>query len=599
MTLGLDTHKLREALSLGWSAMDSVLKVRLMAVVGLIAIGATASALTPLVMKEVIDGLVDVPAGTAASAALLVGLYVICHWTSRVLADVRILLLGVIERRLYTTLSERLFSHIMSLPLQFHFEKKTGALGELMTQGIVGFGLILQAIAGSILVVFELATLIGVLLSIDQPVFLGLYGLAVACYAWAFTVGIRRVQTASREAAARQMEVKAAMADGILNYEAVKYFGAEQHIAEQYGCKLDSAEGEWRRLLRREAHTRVVTDSVFIVFLAASLFYAVAEVAAGRMTVGTFTLIATYVLRIVAPVETIGFAFQRMSAGLGFMEQLLQLYKQPPEPAPARLSQVPEVRGELEFDRVAFSYRPERRVLDAASFKVRAGKTVGIVGASGAGKSTIVRLMVRLLDPQEGRILLDGQDVATMAPAALRQLIAVVPQDTIIFNDTIAYNIAFGRPASAQEIERAAQLAQLHDFIAKLPEGYHTRVGERGMKLSGGERQRLSVARAVLKRPRIYVFDEATSSLDSHTEREVLRSFGAVSRGCTTLIIAHRLSTVIHADEIVVLEGGSVLERGAHQDLIRCNGKYAALWRIQQSTEGVVMQPEPAALNVS
>jgi ATP-binding cassette subfamily B protein len=282
----------------------------------------------------------------------------------------------------------------------------------------------------------------------------------------------------------------------------------------------------------------------------------------------------------------LGYAMQGFSQGMAMLRKMLELFHEQTEPTMIAGKEPLIGPGALSFDRVSLSYNNDQVVLKDVSFSVPAGKTLGIVGASGAGKSTVVRLLVRLYEPDSGQILFDGVPISEMSLSQLRRAIAVVPQDTILFNDTLGYNIGFGRfGATQEEIEQAARLAHLHDFVARLPDGYQTVVGERGVKLSGGERQRVSIARAALKRPSIYVFDEATSSLDSRTEQEILGSLREISRSSTTLIIAHRLSTVVHADEIVVLGNGTVLERGTHHVLLGLNGAYAALWRAQQLDE--------------
>jgi ATP-binding cassette subfamily B protein len=274
---------------------------------------------------------------------------------------------------------------------------------------------------------------------------------------------------------------------------------------------------------------------------------------------------------------------QSLSQGVAFLEKMFELFRERPEPPATEDAPHLDGPGALEFENVSLSYASDRRILTDVSFRIPSGRTLGIVGASGAGKSTIVRLLTRLVDADSGRIVLDGVPVSELSLMRLRQAIAVVPQDPVLFNDTIAYNIGFGRPSSTrQEIEHAAKLAHLHDFVMSLPGKYETKVGERGVKLSGGEKQRVAIARAALKRPLIFVFDEATSSLDSRTEREILQNLIEVSRQSTTLVIAHRLSTVVHADEIVVLEAGTVVERGTHATLLRRNGRYAALWEAQQ-----------------
>jgi ATP-binding cassette subfamily B protein len=301
------------------------------------------------------------------------------------------------------------------------------------------------------------------------------------------------------------------------------------------------------------------------------------------MTVGTFVLVNTYMLQIVRPVEQLGYAMQQLSQGLALLGRVFELFREPPEISAVASGSAPGGAGRLEFQHVGVSYRSDRVVLTDVSFTLPAGKTLGVVGGSGSGKSTLVRLLVRLMDPDAGRILLDGISVAELPLNRLRQAVAVVPQDTVLFNDSIAYNIAFGKEGSTQaDVEHAARLAHLHEFIISLPDGYATKVGERGVKLSGGEKQRVSIARAAIKRPRIYVFDEATSSLDSNTEREILKNLREISRFSTTVVIAHRLSTVVHADEIVVLDAGTIAERGTHAALLRQNGRYAALWLAQQ-----------------
>jgi ATP-binding cassette subfamily B protein len=302
------------------------------------------------------------------------------------------------------------------------------------------------------------------------------------------------------------------------------------------------------------------------------------------MTVGSFVLVNTYMLQVVRPVEMLGYAMQSLSQGMAFLRKMFEIFRERPEAAvEGSVEAAAAGAGRLDFEAVGVAYRSDRIILRDVSFALAAGKTLGVVGGSGDGKSTLVRLLVRLIDPDTGRILLDGVPVGDLPLSQLRQSIAVVPQDTVLFNDTIGYNIAFGKAGSTQaEVEHAARLAHLHDFIVSLPDGYDTKVGERGVKLSGGEKQRVSIARAAIKRPRIYVFDEATSSLDSHTEREILRNLSEISRFSTTLVIAHRLSTVVHADEIVVLEGGTIVERGTHAGLLRQSGRYAALWEAQQ-----------------
>jgi ABC-type multidrug transport system fused ATPase/permease subunit len=300
------------------------------------------------------------------------------------------------------------------------------------------------------------------------------------------------------------------------------------------------------------------------------------------MTVGDFVLVNTYMLQLVRPVEMLGYATQSCSQALAMMEKLLALFRETPESSPTPHATAATGIGRLEFAHVSLSYEG-RSVLSGVSFTLAPKRTLGIVGPSGSGKSTIVRLLMRVMEPDGGRILLDNISICDLDLSDLRGAIAVVPQDTVLFNDTLAYNIAFGcNQASFSAVKRAAGLAHLHEFISALPDGYDTRVGERGVKLSGGERQRVSIARAILKSPRIYIFDEATSSLDTQTEQDILASLQEIAKHSSTLVIAHRLSTVLHADDIILLDHGRVLEHDTHFNLVRMNGRYAALWRAQQ-----------------
>jgi ATP-binding cassette subfamily B protein len=375
------------------------------------------------------------------------------------------------------------------------------------------------------------------------------------------------------------------MVDNLLNYETIKYFTGERLVRARVGEALSRTEAEWVGFYRGYALNGVRAAVIFAAFLAATVFYAAHEVKAGQITVGSFVLINSYMLQIIRPVEMLGYAMQAFSQGVAMLEKMMALFHEKAEPQDGEDPGPLVGPGALEFEHVCLSYRRSQPVLKDVSFKVPAGKTLGIVGGTGSGKSSLVRLLVRLVEPEAGRILLDGVPISELALATLRQAIAVVPQDTLLFNDTLTYNIAFGKAgaASRDEVERAAEVAHLHDFILSLPEGYETRVGERGVQLSGGERQRVSIARAALKRPRLYVFDEATSSVDTRTEREILRNLEEIAHGSTTLVIAHRLSTIMHADEIVVLEAGEIIERGTHEGLLRGGGHYAALWAAQQS----------------
>lgn len=574
---------LPEVVRLVWSQATRFVRVRLMAVLLLVVAASILTALGPIALKLVVDALAGQARGAPVSLVLLLAAYVLAQFLARVAGEIRGLIHARAERRMFRTLSERLFAHLMQLPLRFHLERQTGAVGQALEQGLQGYQMILHHLVFTFLpVTAELGTIVFVLVGLARPVFLGLFCGALACYAIVFVYAAATVSQAARTASATHVAAHAAMTDGILNYETVKYFAAEALVQARVGEALSRTEAEWVGFYRRYAWNGLCVATIFGTFLAATVLYAAHEVEARRMTVGDFVLVNTYMLQVVQPVEMLGYAMQAFFQGIAMLEKMMALLRESPEPQYSRDAAPVRGPGALEFQCVSLSYRPGRSVLRDVSFRLPAGKTLGIVGASGSGKSTLVRLLVRLLEPDSGRILLDGVPVSELSLATLREAIAVVPQDTVLFDDTIAYNIAFGTPgAGSEEVERAAKLSHLHGFITSLPEGYGTCVGERGVKLSGGERQRVSIARAVLKRPRIYVFDEATSSLDSQTEREILVNLREISRASTTLVIAHRLSTVAHADEIVVLDDGRIIERGTHEQLLR-GGRYAALWEAQQ-----------------
>ncbi len=575
---------LREVVGLIWTDATGFVRLRLVIALLLIMAASAMTALGPVALKWVVDGFTGQRSGPAISAGVLIGSYVLSQWLARTVGEVRGLVYARAERRMSRMLSERLFAHVMRLPLRFHLERQTGAISQTLDNGLNGYQMVLHTLVFTILpVATELGTIVVVLGKLGQPAFLGLFAGAIVAYAAVFGYSAYTIMSAGSSAADSQVNATGVMTDVILNYETVKYFTAESTVQERVSRALIQTEDGWVRFYRRYAFSGIGVATIFAVFLAVTIVFAARRVGAGRMTVGSFVLVNTYMLQVVKPVEMLGYAMQSLSQGLAFLGKMLALFHEAPEKSVAVGAQPAGGAGRLDFESVGVAYRSDRVILNEVSFALPAGKTLGVVGGSGSGKSTLVRLLTRLIEPDAGRILLDGTSIHELPLARLRQAIAVVPQDTVLFNDTIGYNIAFGKAGCTQaEIEHAARLAHLHDFIMSLPDGYDTRVGERGVKLSGGEKQRVSIARAAIKRPRIYVFDEATSSLDSNTEREILRNLREISRFCTTLVIAHRLSTVVHADEIVVLEGGTIVERGSHAALLRLNGRYAALWEAQQ-----------------
>jgi ABC-type transport system involved in Fe-S cluster assembly fused permease/ATPase subunit len=375
--------------------------------------------------------------------------------------------------------------------------------------------------------------------------------------------------------------------DSLLNFETVKYFGNEEHEARRFGVAMDRYEQAAIRTWTSLAVLNSGQAVLFSIGLAIVMVMAAMDVSAGRLTVGDFVMVNALMIQLYLPLNFMGSVYRDIRQGLIDVEEMFKLLAVPTD-ITDRPGAPPLVvrRGEIEFDHVRFHYDRERPILRGVSFRVPAGKTVAIVGPSGAGKSTVSRLLYRFYDVSSGTIRIDGQDIAQVAQASLRAAIGMVPQDTVLFNDTIRYNIEYGRPgATRDEIEAAARLAQIHEFVLALPKGYDTVVGERGLKLSGGEKQRVAIARTILKAPPILVLDEATSALDTMTEQEIQAALRRVSENRTTLVIAHRLSTVVDADEIIVLERGRIVERGTHRALLATAGVYAAMWNRQREAE--------------
>lgn len=576
----------REIAGILWTDADRFVKRRLSAVLLLVITASVLTALGPLALKWLVDGFTG-QARNPVSPFILIGAYVLSQFLARTVGEVRGLVYARAERRMFRVLSGRFFAHLLRLPLRFHLDRKTGGVSQILDNGLTGYQMILHHLVFTFLpVTAELATIIVVLTRLAHSVLLALFCGALACYAAVFAYAAGSIARAAKSASAAHVDAAAEMTDAILNVELVKYFTAEAVLQERVGRALSHTEAEWVSFYRRYAVNGVAVSTIFATFLAATTLYAVHEVEGARLTVGDFVLITTYMLQVIRPVEALGYAMQGFSQGAAMLEKLLALFHENSEPLQRGNAVRLEGPGQLEFENVTLSYGPRRAALLGVSFKVPAGKTVGVVGASGSGKSTLVRLLVRLLEPDAGRILLDGVPISRLSLTSLRQSIAVVPQDAVLFNDSVGENIAIGRTDCTRgEIEQAARQARLHDFIASLPDAYDTNVGERGLKFSGGERQRLSIARAAIKRPRIFIFDEATSSLDSTTELEIVRNLREISQSITTLVISHRLSTVVHADEIIVLEAGAVVERGTHASLLRQHGRYAAFWA--QQTESV------------
>lgn len=482
-------------------------------------------------------------------------------------------------------LAYRTFIHMHELSLRFHLERRTGGLSRIIERGTKGIETIVRFIMlNTAPTILEFALTAAIFAYSYGWKYVTIVAVTVWIYTW-FTVrasdwriGIRRDMNDS------DTDANTKAIDSLLNYETVKYFGNERMESERFDRSMARYEIAATRIWTSLGWLNFGQGVIFGIGMALVMCLSALEVQAGTQTVGDFVFINAMLMQLSVPLNFIGFIYREIRQGLTDIEQMFDLLDVPQEIVDAVDARPLDVTtGRVEFRDVHFDYDPNRRILRGVSFEVPAGKTVAIVGPSGAGKSTISRLLFRFYDVQQGAVLVDGQDVREVTQESLRRAIGMVPQDTVLFNDTIAYNIRYGRPdASEEEVQRAARLAQIDTFIERLPDGYRSMVGERGLKLSGGEKQRVAIARTILKAPPILVLDEATSALDSHTEQEIQAALDLVSKGRTTIVIAHRLSTVISADEIIVLKDGEIAERGTHSALLRRKGLYASMWDRQR-----------------
>ncbi|MEP2027812.1 MAG: ABC transporter ATP-binding protein/permease [Paracoccaceae bacterium] len=544
---------------------------------------------TPMLYKGAVDGLAN--EGVPMLALGAIGLTV-AYGGSRLFAvgfqQLRDAIFAAVGQRALRLLALETFNHIHRLSMRYHITRKTGGLSRIIERGVKGVDFLLRFLLFSIgPLVLELL-LIGIILTVLFDVwYLVIVAITIALYVWfTFAVTEWRVKL-RREMNDQDTDANQKAIDSLLNYETVKYFGAEEREARRY----DSAMAQYEIAALKTSYSLAFLNFGQSVLITAGLVgvmvLAAMGVQSGALTVGDFVMVNAYMMQITLPLNFLGTVYREIRQALVDMGEMFDLLGQPTEVADKPgATPISVSGGRIDLENVEFGYDPERRILKGVSLTVEAGKTVAIVGSTGSGKSTIGRLLFRFYDVSGGALKIDGQDVRDVTQTSLHDVIGVVPQDTVLFNDTIRYNIAYGRDgATVEEIEQAARAAQIHDFIISLPDGYETAVGERGLKLSGGEKQRVGIARTLLKNPPILLLDEATSALDSETESDIQDALHRAGEGRTVIIIAHRLSTVADADQIIVLEAGEIVERGHHDDLLAQKGRYAQLWTRQQSEE--------------
>ncbi len=578
--------------AINWRIIASLLpylseyRGRLFLALGLMGLAKLANVTVPIALKFIVDHFEDagVEALVAVPLALLVA-YGLLRFFATFFGELRDAVFVRVAERAMRRAALQVFEHLHRLELGFHLSRQTGALSRDIERGITGISFLLRFMVFNILpTMIEILLVAFILLIAVGPVFMVTILVAIGVYV-AYSVLITEWRTRFvREANLRDNESTTRAVDSLLNYETVKYFGNERFEAERY----DRGLAAWETARMKNVLSLVLLNSGQALIIAAAItvmmILAAQRVADGSMTLGDLVMVNAYMIQLFIPLNFLGFVYREIRQSLANIERLFGLLEQPVKVQDRPGAPDLEVReGTVAFDEVHFRYHPERPIIEGINLKIPAGHKVAVVGPSGAGKSTLSRLLFRFYDVDAGRITIDGQDIREVTQHSLRQAIGVVPQDTVLFNDSIGYNIAYGRPdATPEEIREAVRLAHLDGFIAQLPQGLDTVVGERGLKVSGGEKQRIAIARMLLKDPPILIFDEATSSLDSGSEKAILEALNEVAARRTTLVIAHRLSTVMDADNIVVMEHGRVVEQGTHHQLLARDGAYWRLWQHQR-----------------
>ena len=569
-----------------------IYKWRVMAALAFMVGAKVANVGVPLLLKNLVDSMTLKPGDPAAllvvPAALLLG-YGALRLSTSLFTELRELVFAKATEGAARSISLEVFRHLHAMSLRFHLERQTGGMTRDIERGTRGVHSLISYSLYSIIPTLIEVTLVLTLLAVKFDVWFAWITIAALVLYISFTITVTEWRTQFRKKMNELDSTAHSRAiDSLLNYETVKYFNNEEFEAKRYDSSLE----KYRRAAVKSQTTLSLLNTgqqlIIAVALVAMLWRATQGVVEGRMTLGDLVMVNAFMIQLYIPLNFLGVIYREIKQSLTDLEKMFTLMERERE-----IADVPGARAlnvgnssAVKFDDVSFAYDPARPILHHISFEIPAGKTVAVVGPSGSGKSTLARLLFRFYDVQQGKILIAGQDIKQVTQASVRQAIGIVPQDTVLFNDTVEYNIAYGQPgATRAQVEEAAASAHIHSFIASTPGGYDTMVGERGLKLSGGEKQRVAIARTLLKNPPILIFDEATSALDSANERAIQAELQSVAQNKTTLVIAHRLSTVVDAHEILVMDAGHIIERGSHTQLLLANGRYAAMWALQQSSE--------------